>query len=128
MAILEIQLNAVSVVNLVMSVGIAVEFCVHVTHAFSVSTLGFLMDSCKLSLFPPSYIMFLFQLWKYSSKKGMKYKIYFVASYSISHIWLKLFSIFLRKPLKRKKYQISYLIWLQYSLNSEMEVLCKEVY
>jgi predicted RND superfamily exporter protein len=37
MAILNIQLNAVSVVNLVMSVGIAVEFCVHMTHAFSVS-------------------------------------------------------------------------------------------
>lgn len=37
MAILNIQLNAVSVVNLVMSVGIAVEFCVHITHAFSVS-------------------------------------------------------------------------------------------
>ncbi|KAM7253416.1 hypothetical protein ACFE04_026034 [Oxalis oulophora] len=36
MAILQIQLNAVSVVNLVMSVGIAVEFCVHITHAFSV--------------------------------------------------------------------------------------------
>ncbi|KAF7141231.1 hypothetical protein RHSIM_Rhsim06G0006500 [Rhododendron simsii] len=38
MAILNIQLNAVSVVNLVMSVGIAVEFCVHITHAFSVSS------------------------------------------------------------------------------------------
>ncbi|KDP36788.1 hypothetical protein JCGZ_08079 [Jatropha curcas] len=38
MAILDIQLNAVSVVNLVMSVGIAVEFCVHITHAFTVST------------------------------------------------------------------------------------------
>ncbi|XP_058098549.1 uncharacterized protein LOC131243315 isoform X1 [Magnolia sinica] len=37
MAILDIQLNAVSVVNLVMSIGIAVEFCVHITHAFSVS-------------------------------------------------------------------------------------------
>ncbi|XP_068639984.1 uncharacterized protein [Aristolochia californica] len=37
MAILGIQLNAVSVVNLVMSIGIAVEFCVHITHAFSVS-------------------------------------------------------------------------------------------
>lgn len=37
MAILDIQLNAVSVVNLIMSVGIAVEFCVHMTHAFSVS-------------------------------------------------------------------------------------------
>ncbi|XP_019244879.1 PREDICTED: Niemann-Pick C1 protein-like isoform X2 [Nicotiana attenuata] len=38
MAILKIQLNAVSVVNLVMSVGIAVEFCVHITHAFLVSS------------------------------------------------------------------------------------------
>ncbi|PQQ12643.1 Niemann-Pick C1 protein-like [Prunus yedoensis var. nudiflora] len=38
MAILNIQLNAVSVVNLVMAVGISVEFCVHMTHAFSVST------------------------------------------------------------------------------------------
>ncbi|KAF6148392.1 hypothetical protein GIB67_036607, partial [Kingdonia uniflora] len=38
MAILNIQLNAVSVVNLVMSIGIAVEFCVHITHAFSVSS------------------------------------------------------------------------------------------
>ncbi|KAF9608783.1 hypothetical protein IFM89_011552 [Coptis chinensis] len=38
MAILNIQLNAVSVVNLVMAIGIAVEFCVHITHAFSVST------------------------------------------------------------------------------------------
>ncbi|KAG8632228.1 hypothetical protein MANES_18G004200v8 [Manihot esculenta] len=38
MAILDIQLNAVSVVNLVMSVGISVEFCVHITHAFSVTS------------------------------------------------------------------------------------------
>lgn len=37
MAVFHIQLNALSVVNLVMSVGIAVEFCVHITHAFSVS-------------------------------------------------------------------------------------------
>uniref|UniRef100_I1PNW1 SSD domain-containing protein n=1 Tax=Oryza glaberrima TaxID=4538 RepID=I1PNW1_ORYGL len=34
MAILGIQLNAISIVNLVMSIGIAVEFCVHITHAF----------------------------------------------------------------------------------------------
>ncbi|KAL6995971.1 hypothetical protein U1Q18_006109 [Sarracenia purpurea var. burkii] len=38
MAMMNIQLNALSVVNLVMSVGIAVEFCVHITHAFSVSS------------------------------------------------------------------------------------------
>ncbi|ONH92500.1 hypothetical protein PRUPE_8G178600 [Prunus persica] len=37
MAILDIQLNAVSVVNLIMSIGIAVEFCVHITHAYLVS-------------------------------------------------------------------------------------------
>ncbi|XP_020240541.1 NPC intracellular cholesterol transporter 1 isoform X2 [Cajanus cajan] len=37
MAILGIQLNAVSVVNLIMSIGIAVEFCVHIVHAFMVS-------------------------------------------------------------------------------------------
>ncbi|XP_048128326.1 NPC intracellular cholesterol transporter 1 isoform X2 [Rhodamnia argentea] len=34
MAVLNIQLNAVSVVNLVMSIGIAVEFCVHIIQAF----------------------------------------------------------------------------------------------
>ncbi|XP_006652645.2 NPC intracellular cholesterol transporter 1-like [Oryza brachyantha] len=38
MAILGIQLNAISVVNLVMSIGIAVEFCVHITHAFMIGT------------------------------------------------------------------------------------------
>ncbi|KAK7299788.1 hypothetical protein RJT34_10616 [Clitoria ternatea] len=37
MAILGIQLNAVSVVNIIMSIGIAVEFCVHIAHAFMVS-------------------------------------------------------------------------------------------
>ncbi|KAG8065782.1 hypothetical protein GUJ93_ZPchr0004g39891, partial [Zizania palustris] len=37
MAILSIQLNAISIVNLVMSIGIAVEFCVHITHAFMIS-------------------------------------------------------------------------------------------
>ncbi|BBN15246.1 Niemann-Pick C1 protein [Marchantia polymorpha subsp. ruderalis] len=38
MALWNIQLNAVSVVNLVMSIGIAVEFCVHITHSFAVSS------------------------------------------------------------------------------------------
>ncbi|CAM6128550.1 unnamed protein product [Calypogeia fissa] len=38
MVLWNIQLNAVSVVNLVMSIGIGVEFCVHITHAFLVST------------------------------------------------------------------------------------------
>lgn len=36
MVVLGIQLNAVSVVNLIMSIGIAVEFCVHISHAFLV--------------------------------------------------------------------------------------------
>ncbi|XP_018477401.1 uncharacterized protein LOC108848510 [Raphanus sativus] len=38
MAVFHIQLNALSVVNLIMSVGISVEFCVHITHAFSISS------------------------------------------------------------------------------------------
>ncbi|KAI4297881.1 hypothetical protein L6164_037740 [Bauhinia variegata] len=38
MAILDIQLNAVSVVNIIMSIGIAVEFCVHISHAFMISS------------------------------------------------------------------------------------------
>ncbi|KAK9112478.1 hypothetical protein Scep_019997 [Stephania cephalantha] len=38
MAILNIQLNAISVVNLVMSIGIAIEFCVHIIYAFLAST------------------------------------------------------------------------------------------
>ncbi|KAJ8762195.1 hypothetical protein K2173_007350 [Erythroxylum novogranatense] len=37
MAILGIQLNAISVVNLVMAVGIGIEFCVHITHAYMVN-------------------------------------------------------------------------------------------
>ncbi|WVZ16559.1 hypothetical protein V8G54_009541 [Vigna mungo] len=35
MAILGIQLNAVSVVNPIMVIWIAVEFCVHIVHAFT---------------------------------------------------------------------------------------------
>jgi Niemann-Pick C1 protein len=46
MAILEIQLNAVSVVNLIMSIGIAVEFCVHIAHAFLVS----IYPNCSINL------------------------------------------------------------------------------
>lgn len=45
MACLDIQLNAVSVVNLIMSIGIAVEFCVHISHAFSVSINPLKFDS-----------------------------------------------------------------------------------
>lgn len=35
MSFMNVQLNAISVVNLVMATGIAVEFCVHLTHSFS---------------------------------------------------------------------------------------------
>lgn len=38
MSFMNVQLNAISVVNLVMSTGIAVEFCVHLTHSFSILT------------------------------------------------------------------------------------------
>lgn len=57
MAILDIQLNAVSVVNLVMSVGIAVEFCVHMTHAFAVST-SLLSTHAKL-IYPSNIYVFI---------------------------------------------------------------------
>ena len=62
MAILNIQLNAVSVVNLVMSVGIGVEFCVHITHAFSVSITSFsiLFVYCLLSFHGTSNSFFHF--------------------------------------------------------------------
>lgn len=72
MAILDIQLNAVSVVNLVMSVGVAVEFCVHMTHAFSVSiTLKFcfllgkqkIAWTCANSNFPYLVICFINIKW-----------------------------------------------------------------
>lgn len=46
MAILGIQLNAVSVVNIIMSIGIAVEFCVHIAHAFMVSIMFIFIILC----------------------------------------------------------------------------------
>jgi predicted RND superfamily exporter protein len=51
MAILDIQLNAVSVVNLIMSIGIAVEFCVHIAHAFLVSIYSCCGDSLVFGFF-----------------------------------------------------------------------------
>jgi Niemann-Pick C1 protein len=38
MAVWRISLNAVSLVNLVMALGISVEFCSHLTRAFTVTT------------------------------------------------------------------------------------------
>lgn len=60
MAILNIQLNAVSVVNLVMAVGIAVEFCVHITHAFLVDAFCSLYPSFVLLLFPSPFRLNVF--------------------------------------------------------------------
>ncbi|XP_034834594.1 NPC intracellular cholesterol transporter 1 isoform X1 [Maniola hyperantus] len=45
-----ISLNAVSLVNLVMAVGIAVEFCSHLVHSFSVSGGGSRVDRASHSL------------------------------------------------------------------------------
>ncbi|XP_065686340.1 NPC intracellular cholesterol transporter 1 [Patagioenas fasciata] len=45
-----ISLNAVSLVNLVMSCGIAVEFCSHVTRAFTVSTKGSRVERAEAAL------------------------------------------------------------------------------
>ena len=38
MAVWNISLNAVSLVNLVMALGISVEFCSHLTRAFTISS------------------------------------------------------------------------------------------
>lgn len=62
MALLNIQLNAVSVVNLIMSIGIAVEFCVHISHAFMVR---FELLESPLDLVPSMRRIFLFiYTWK----------------------------------------------------------------
>lgn len=45
-----ITLNAVSLVNLVMAVGIAVEFCSHITRAFAVQSEGSRIDRARDSL------------------------------------------------------------------------------
>jgi len=45
-----ISLNAVSLVNLVMAVGISVEFCAHIVRAFSVSVHPTRMERAKESL------------------------------------------------------------------------------
>ncbi|XP_074843385.1 NPC intracellular cholesterol transporter 1 isoform X2 [Carettochelys insculpta] len=45
-----INLNAVSLVNLVMSCGISVEFCSHVTRAFTVSTKGSRLERAEEAL------------------------------------------------------------------------------
>lgn len=48
MVLCDIQLNSVSVVNLVMAIGIAVEFCAHITHAFTVSySLWCIIHLCR---------------------------------------------------------------------------------
>jgi hypothetical protein len=54
MVILGIQLNAVSVVNLIMSIGIAVEFCVHISHAFLVRT-----SHAPLQPYPEHYTAYI---------------------------------------------------------------------
>ncbi|KAB1258508.1 NPC intracellular cholesterol transporter 1 [Camelus dromedarius] len=45
-----ISLNAVSLVNLVMSCGISVEFCSHITRAFTVSTKGSRVERAEAAL------------------------------------------------------------------------------
>ncbi|PNI61451.1 NPC1 isoform 4, partial [Pan troglodytes] len=45
-----ISLNAVSLVNLVMSCGISVEFCSHITRAFTVSTKGSRVERAEEAL------------------------------------------------------------------------------
>ncbi|KAF8405539.1 hypothetical protein HHK36_010446 [Tetracentron sinense] len=86
MAILNIQLNAISVVNLVMSIGIAVEFCVHITHTFSVSS-GDRGKRAKeaLSTMGASVFRLTTDLWNHTYK----------ASWSYGPLLLKIGSLFL---------------------------------
>ncbi|XP_077990039.1 NPC intracellular cholesterol transporter 1-like [Glandiceps talaboti] len=46
----DIQLNAVSLVNLCMAIGISVEFCSHITRAFTVSTHGSRKERAEFAL------------------------------------------------------------------------------
>ncbi len=50
MYILGIDLNAVSVVNLVMTIGIAVEFCAHIARDFAISLKGSRINRAQHSL------------------------------------------------------------------------------
>ena len=50
MYILGIDLNAVSVVNLVMTIGIAVEFCAHIARDFAISLRGSRINRAHHSL------------------------------------------------------------------------------
>ena len=45
-----IQLNAVSLVNLVMAVGISVEFCAHITRSFAICNEGDKIERSKRTL------------------------------------------------------------------------------
>jgi len=50
MYLLNIELNAVSLVNLVMAVGISVEFCAHLAREFSITTEGNKIERSKYAL------------------------------------------------------------------------------
>ena len=50
MYLLNIDLNAISVVNLVMAIGISVEFCAHTARDFAVSLRGSRVNRAKHSL------------------------------------------------------------------------------
>ncbi|KAD5960225.1 hypothetical protein E3N88_11697 [Mikania micrantha] len=87
MAILDIQLNAVSVVNLVMSVGISVEFCVHITHAFLVSS-GDRDQRTKESLATMGASVFRLPILHFvfvSSKQTMNYEPFLFLQWNNTH-------------------------------------------
>jgi Niemann-Pick C1 protein len=50
MKLLNIELNAVSLVNLVMAIGISVEFCAHIAREFAISVNGSRINRAKYAL------------------------------------------------------------------------------
>ena len=50
MFLFNIELNAVSLVNLVMAIGISVEFCAHLAREFSISNKGNKIERAKYAL------------------------------------------------------------------------------
>lgn len=50
MVLWKIQLNALSLVNLVVAIGISVEFCAHITHAFTVRIISIPLELHELCI------------------------------------------------------------------------------
>lgn len=60
MVLWNIQLNAISITNLMIAAGISIEFCAHMTHAFTVCFLHPALTLCLHALNPaPSFVVLI---------------------------------------------------------------------